>query len=138
MRVFTILVACLFAAYFLFQILKSDFGIRRQLILLALFLVAMPALPLQPRWRVCTPIEYCKCKNNSDHLLIKNLMDMRHLFAFLVMLLFCVASSAQQLVFGSVRDGFLKVPLVNARVTLLTADSVVVQDSIKVVLNKRD
>lgn len=42
---------------------------------------------------------------------------MRHLFAFLVMLLFCVASSAQQLVFGSVRDGFLKVPLVNARVT---------------------
>lgn len=65
-------------------------------------------------------------------------MDMRHLFAFLVMLLFCVASSAQQLVFGSVRDGFLKVPLVNARVTLLTADSVVVQDSIKVVLNKRD
>lgn len=49
---------------------------------------------------------------------------MRHLFAFLVMLLFCVASSAQQLVFGSVRDGFLKVPLVNARVTLLTADSV--------------
>lgn len=47
-----------------------------------------------------------------------------------------MASSAQQLILGSVRDGFLKVPLADARVTLLTADSVVVQDSIEVTLSK--
>ena len=40
--------------------------------LLTLFSVAMPALLLQPRWRICIPIEHSKCKNNSDHLL-KNL-----------------------------------------------------------------
>ena len=38
--------------------------------LLTLFSVAMPALLLQPRWRICVPIEHCKCKNNSDHLLM--------------------------------------------------------------------
>ena len=37
--------------------------------LLTLFSVAMPALLLQPRWRICIPIEHFKCKNNSDHLL---------------------------------------------------------------------
>lgn len=36
------------------------------------------------------------------------------------------------------RDGFLKIPLAEARVTLLTTDSVVVQDSIKVTLRKRN
>lgn len=44
---------------------------------------------------------------------------------------------AQQLIFGSVRDGFLKIPLADAHVTLLTEDSVIVQDSIKVELNKK-
>ena len=37
--------------------------------LLTLFSVAMPALLLQTRWRICIPIEHFKCKNNSDHLL---------------------------------------------------------------------
>lgn len=36
------------------------------------------------------------------------------------------------------RDGFLKIPLAEARITLLTTDSVVVQDSIKVTLRKRN
>lgn len=36
------------------------------------------------------------------------------------------------------RDGFLKVPLADARVTVLTVDSVIVQDSIKVELSKRE
>lgn len=59
---------------------------------------------------------------------------------FLVFLLLCsfTSSSAQQMIFGSVRDAFLRVPLADARVTLLTTDSVVVQDSIEVSLRKRD
>ena len=36
------------------------------------------------------------------------------------------------------RDGFLKTPLADARVSLLTTDSIVVQDSIKVTLRKRN
>ena len=38
--------------------------------LLTLFSVAMLALLLHPRWRICIPIEHFKCKNNFDHLLI--------------------------------------------------------------------
>ena len=45
---------------------------------------------------------------------------------------------AHQLILGSVCDAFLKIPLPNARVSLLTADSIIVQDSIKVTLNKKD
>lgn len=63
---------------------------------------------------------------------------MRQLLLFLLLFLSYLTASAQQLIFGSVRDGFLKTPLAKARVTLLTTDSVVVQDSIKVELNKRD
>lgn len=63
---------------------------------------------------------------------------MRHILFVIVLALFCTTSSAQQLIFGSVRDGFLKEPLAEARVTLLTKDSVVVQDSIKLELRKRD
>ncbi len=58
----------------------------------------------------------------------------------LVTLLFACLSFAyafsQQMIIGSVRDAFLKTPLIHARVTLLTTDSVVVQDSIKIRLNK--
>ena len=36
------------------------------------------------------------------------------------------------------RDGFLKTPLADARVSLLTTDSIVIQDSIKVTLRKRN
>lgn len=36
------------------------------------------------------------------------------------------------------RDGILKTPLADARVSLLTTDSIVVQDSIKVTLRKRN
>ena len=45
--------------------------------LLTLFSVAMPALLLQPRWRICIPIEHFKCKNNSDHLLVAAKHDLR-------------------------------------------------------------
>ena len=45
---------------------------------------------------------------------------------------------SHQLILGSVCDAFLKIPLPNARVSLLTADSIIVQDSIKVTLNKKD
>lgn len=62
---------------------------------------------------------------------------MQRLISIFLLSLFCIAASAQQLIFGSVRDGFLKTPLADARVTLLTADSVIVQDSIKVTLSKR-
>ncbi len=53
----------------------------------------------------------------------------------ILLALFIICSTfgfAQQsvLVLGSVRDGFLDVPIFQAKVTLLTADSVVVQDSI--------
>ena len=44
---------------------------------------------------------------------------------------------SHQLILGSVRDGFLKIPLPNARVSLLTADSIIVQDSITVTMNKK-
>ena len=60
---------------------------------------------------------------------------MKRFWLTLLLCVFFVASSAQQLIFGSVRDGFLKTPLEKARVTLLTTDSVIVQDSIKVTLN---
>lgn len=62
---------------------------------------------------------------------------MRYLLSFLLALA-CLTASAQQLIFGSVRDGFLKTPLADARVSLLTTDSIVVQDSIKVTLRKRN
>lgn len=66
---------------------------------------------------------------------------MKHL-VFLLLLSFSVMMpmtlSAQQFILGSVRDGFLKTPLVDAHVTLLTEDSVIVQDSIKVELNQRE
>ena len=62
---------------------------------------------------------------------------MRYLLSFLLALA-CLTTSAQQLIFGSVRDGFLKTPLADARVSLLTTDSIVVQDSIKVTLRKRN
>ncbi len=62
---------------------------------------------------------------------------MQRLISIFLLSLFCIAASAQQLIFGSVRDAFLKTPLADARVTLLTADSVIVQDSIKVTLSKR-
>ena len=45
---------------------------------------------------------------------------------------------SHQLILGSVRDGFLKIPLPNARVSLLTTDSIIVQDSITVTMNKKD
>lgn len=61
----------------------------------------------------------------------------RGLLLALLLFLSFMACSAQQLIFGSVRDGFLKTPLPDARVTLLTTDSVIVQDSIKVTLSKR-
>ena len=63
---------------------------------------------------------------------------MKRFWLTLLLCVFFVASSAQQLIFGSVRDGFLKTPLAKARVTLLTTDSVIVQDSIKVTLNKSE
>ena len=62
---------------------------------------------------------------------------MRYLLSFLLALA-CLTTSAQQLIFGSVRDGFLKTPLADARVSLLTTDSIVIQDSIKVTLRKRN
>ncbi|MEG1581339.1 MAG: outer membrane beta-barrel protein [Bacteroidaceae bacterium] len=65
-------------------------------------------------------------------------MNMKsHIILFLLSFVssFCFA---QQLYIGSVRDGFLKVPLVNARVTLLTTDSLIVQDSLKINLSKRE
>lgn len=62
---------------------------------------------------------------------------MRYLSLLFVFLFLFVESSAQQLILGSVRDAFLKTPLVDARLTLLTKDSVVVQDSIRIELNKR-
>lgn len=62
---------------------------------------------------------------------------MRYLSLLFVSLFLFVESSAQQLILGSVRDAFLKTPLVDARLTLLTKDSVVVQDSIRIELNKR-
>ncbi|MCM1516816.1 MAG: outer membrane beta-barrel family protein [Paraprevotella sp.] len=63
---------------------------------------------------------------------------MKHLLFILLLFFSFMPSSAQQLILGSVRDGFLKVPLAQARVTLLTVDSVVVQDSIKIALNKKE
>lgn len=63
---------------------------------------------------------------------------MKHLLFILFLIITFNPASAQQLVFGSVRDGFLKIPLAEARITLLTTDSVVVQDSIKVTLRKRN
>lgn len=63
---------------------------------------------------------------------------MKHLLFILLLIITFNPTSAQQLVFGSVRDGFLKIPLAEARITLLTTDSVVVQDSIKVTLRKRN
>ncbi len=63
---------------------------------------------------------------------------MRQLLLLVLLCVFHITSSAQQLIIGSVRDAFLKVPLVQARVTLLTTDSIIVQDSIKISLNKRD
>lgn len=63
---------------------------------------------------------------------------MQRLISIFLLSMSFMTSSAQQLIFGSVRDGFLKVPLAEARVTLLTADSVVVQDSIKINLSKRE
>ena len=62
---------------------------------------------------------------------------MRYLLSFLPALA-CLTTSAHQLIFGSVRDGILKTPLADARVSLLTTDSIVVQDSIKVTLRKRN
>lgn len=48
-----------------------------------------------------------------------------------LLLLFCVLSAhGQQLIFGTVRDAFLKSPLPGAKVSLLAADSTVVQDSV--------
>ena len=63
-------------------------------------------------------------------------MKTKHLFVTLLLGLTFLSASAQQLIVGSVRDGYLKMPLANARVTLLTTDSVVVQDSIKINLKK--
>ncbi len=63
---------------------------------------------------------------------------MKRLLLLILFCGFCVTSSAQQLMFGSVRDAFLKIPLPQARVTLLTTDSVIIQDSIKVNLQKRN
>lgn len=60
----------------------------------------------------------------------------RLLFVVLIFFTF-ITATAQQLVMGTVRDGFLKIPLPEARITLMTADSVVVQDSIKVMMNKQ-
>lgn len=63
---------------------------------------------------------------------------MRYLFFLFMSFFLFVESFAQQLIFGSVRDAFLKTPLVDAHITLLTTDSVVIQDSIPVTLNKKD
>lgn len=62
---------------------------------------------------------------------------MRYLSLLFVSFFLFAESSAQQLIFGSVRDAFLKTPLADARLMLLTKDSVVVQDSIRIELNKR-
>lgn len=62
---------------------------------------------------------------------------MKNLLTLLILFFCYLSSSAQQLILGSVRDGFLKTPLVNARITLMTEDSIVVQDYIKVNLQKR-
>ena len=43
---------------------------------------------------------------------------MKRFWLTLLLCVFFVASSAQQLIFGSVRDGFLKTPLEKARETL--------------------
>jgi hypothetical protein len=59
--------------------------------------------------------------------------------SFIVLLLVCcLQCSAQQLILGSVRDKFLKTPLIDTRLTLLTTDSVVVRDSIEINLRKRE
>ncbi len=63
---------------------------------------------------------------------------MNRLFTLLLLSLSFVCSFSQQLIIGSVRDAFLKTPLLQTRITLLTTDSVVVQDSIKVNLNKNN
>lgn len=60
-----------------------------------------------------------------------------HFFLFAALILAIPRiSSAQQLFIGNVRDKVIKIPLPQARITLLTADSVVVQDSIPVNLQK--
>lgn len=63
---------------------------------------------------------------------------MNRLFTLFLLSLSFACSFSQQLIIGSVRDAFLKTPLLQARVTLLTTDSVVVQDSIMVNLNKNN
>lgn len=63
---------------------------------------------------------------------------MRYLSLLFLSFFFFIESSAQQFILGTVRDAFLKTPLLDTRLTLLTKDSVVVQDSIKIVLNKRE
>ena len=62
---------------------------------------------------------------------------MKHRCLSLILLfLLPLSVHAQQLVFGTIRDGFLKMPLPNARLTLFTTDSIVVQDSIKIDLQQ--
>ncbi len=63
---------------------------------------------------------------------------MKRLLTFLLLCLSFVCSFSQQLIIGSVRDAFLKTPLLHARVTLMTTDSIVVQDSIKINYNKNN
>jgi hypothetical protein len=63
---------------------------------------------------------------------------MKQTSLIVLLLVCCLQSSAQQLILGSVRDKFLKTPLIDARLTLLTTDSVVVRDSIEINLRKRD
>lgn len=63
---------------------------------------------------------------------------MKRIFILFVLGAISISASSQQLIFGTVRDGFLKVPLPDACITLLTADSTVVQDSIKVNLSKKE
>lgn len=63
---------------------------------------------------------------------------MKRLLTLFFLSLSFVCSFSQQLIIGSVQDAFLKTPLLQAKVTLLTVDSVVVQDSIKVNLNKNN
>lgn len=63
---------------------------------------------------------------------------MKRLLFIFIMCLFFTASFSQQLILGTVRDGFLKVPLPEARVTLLSADSVIIQDSIKISVQKKE
>ena len=63
---------------------------------------------------------------------------MKQISILVLMLVCCLQSSAQQLILGSVRDKFLKTPLIDVRLTLLSTDSVVVQDSIEINFRKRD